>query len=407
MYLQNNDNLYNSFQIGDVVKFKYIKEPWLLTSYNMYDHTYRKLKLVGKIIDLTPEMVGIDITKYNDGNKENEAMDDNREIENEKEDKREIEKREINEEDNKREEINEEDNDDTEKENNIYWVEYNNIIQWVPHRCLSYLSIRLILKNMWGNLIFKEIKTVKTKIIESVHYNFINKYGFPRTMVFNSLEQAKEKISMRYHKNIIPFYEDYYGFTTDAKIASNDKYTEEIFFSKKCHTELNMETGSFQNERSTNKYPPEQSQYICGLVENGEKGLFFRKWFSCSNEFMTLWNMICQPDALSLKYRNSKGLQVKKLDTLLFELSTEKYQIDYNSNIKRRQQNYRIYNIEKIAMYSPDVYVQLAKLIFDNESKKKEKKDKESEAKSIDNLYDLDSRNKFYNNIMWMKNYVK
>ena len=239
MYLQNNDNLYNSFQIGDVVKFKYIKEPWLLTSYNMYDHTYRKLKLVGKIIDLTPEMVGIDITNNNKDNdekreKEREGYnDEEREKEDDtKEDKIEddTENKEIEDnDDTENEEI--EDDTENEEENNIYWVEYNNIIQWVPHRCLSYLSIRLILKNMWGNLIFKEIKTVKTKTIESVHYNYINKYGFPRTMVFNSLEQAKEKISMRYHKNIIPFYEDYYGFTTDAKIASNDKYTEEIFLS--------------------------------------------------------------------------------------------------------------------------------------------------------------------------------
>jgi len=366
--------LYNRIHVGDVVKFKYI-EPWsepnnfkhILTS-NSTNIFNTKQILHGVVVsykkDLKSELlIAIDASKDRTNFSENDI-------------------------DNFKDDFN-------SNNTNLYWVPYTAIIQWIPYNFLPTLTLRVVLKNMWKNLIFREIKAVKTKKIDAVHYKYINDDGLPRTRIFNDLETAFRLVPRRYHRNIQISYEDYYGFSTDAVVQPSDPFqNQEIFFSKKCHTEINMKTGLFQNERSTNKYPPVRGQYICGLVENGEKGLFFRKWFLCSPQFLILWIMICYPNSPALKYRDSRGVKVKNLPMLYKELSTKHYQVDYSLPIKERANTYKVTNFEKSTICSPDIYVEIVRTIFE----KKRYKEK---------LYDgSEFRYNFYNNIMWMKDYI-
>ena len=366
----NEEFLYNKIHTGDVVKFKYIYEPWS-------NHSLSSSLQVGNVSNNTKQILfGVVVGHKKDNYKSDLLIAINTST--------------------KSIDFNSEINKNIDADDpNIYWVSYTSIIQWIPYNFLSSLTLRVVLKNMWKNLIFREIKTVKTKKIEAVHYKYINGDGLSRTRIFNNLDIALRLVPRKYHRNIQTSYEDYYGFSTDAVVQPSDPYDDkEIFFSKKCHTEINMETGLFQNERSTNKYPPVRGQYICGLVENGEKGLFFRKWFLCSPQFLILWIMICYPSSPALKYRNSSGLKTKTLPMLYKDLSTKHYQVDYSLSIKERSDSYKVTNFEKSSIYSPDTYVNIAKTIFENKN-------------YLEKLYDgSEIRHTFYNNVMWMKNYI-
>lgn len=359
----NVRTLYNKIRQGDVVKFKYIYEIWseeisvptiTRDDNDLYDLSSSK-NTIKEILTGQVKALGKNSLLY----------DDNL--------------------------VGIKTNNDT-----LLWISYSDIVQWIPENFLSKLTIRTVLRNMWTNLIFREIKTVKTKKLESVHYKYINSDGLLRTKIFRTLDEAYYHVPRKYHRNIQPCYQDYYGFTTDNVVRPSDPYHgREIFFSRKCHTEIDMTTGIFQNERSTNKYPPVRNQYICGLVENGEKGLFFRKWFLCSDQFITLWTMLCDPESKTLRYRNSQGAKIKTLAMLYRDLSCKHYQIDYESIIEDRANNYRIANFEKTALYQKDIYINMAKAIFENKYQ-------------IEKLYDdSEYRHNFYKNVMWMTKWLK
>jgi len=299
------------------------------------------------------------------------------------------------------------------------WIDRRSVLQIFPHKLLHRITPRLALKLLWKKLIFREVKTVKATNVKKACYHYLNRNGFPRIKTFKTKEEAYESVKEIYHKNISVHYYDYFGFTTNKYYRENDiYYDKEIFFSKKCYTELNFTnkpTGYFGENRGEKEWPPYPGQMICGLVEKGEKGLFYRKWFICSKEFMTLWTMICEPKDPSLleednkwslsviyKKKKTKKKRVKTLDTLLKELDTSKYQIDYNEeNIRLRRKKYIIQNLEKSAIYLTDIYTKLAKMLFKNGFHSY------SYSFSYDNCdieeYEIDPfKRRFVKNLLWM-----
>jgi hypothetical protein len=268
---------------------------------------------------------------------------------------------------------------------NIY-IDRRQVLQVFPSNIVNHLTPRIALKHLWKNFIFREVKTTKTSGLLHVEYRYISKVGFERAKRFRSVEEAYKNISFDYHRNIVPCYEDYYGFTTEKAVRNNDiYYDKEIFFSKKCYSELDLgknPTGDFfVNERGFNYEAPKPGQLICGIVENGEKGLFFRKWFICSREFLTLWTMICEPTDLSLtenprisffdpsndndwnKIEKTKR-KVKEFSKLLDELDTSHYSINLNLDITERRKKYLTHNLERAALYFPNKYKQVAEIVF-------------------------------------------
>lgn len=245
-----------------------------------------------------------------------------------------------------------------------YYVDECNILRTYS----SFSNPLTHFKHLWKDLHFRQIKAVKGRNIIRVEYRYINKDGFHRTRVFNTLEEALNEVEPTYHDNIEVIYDDYYGFSTYESLRSNDKYPfREIFFSKKCYCELDFGAipGIFNNRsiKYRGTIPPIEGQYICGLIEHGEKGLFYRKWFVCSKEFLTLWTMVCDPHNQSL----SSAGEPLTFTQLLPLLSTSHYQVDYTRPIDQTKREYvsSENNYEMAALYSPDIYQKLAKLIFD------------------------------------------
>ena len=269
-------------------------------------------------------------------------------------------------------EVNNYNNDTRNFNTGICWVGYNSVVRHYSKEIISSLSTRLVLKEVWKDLIFREVKTVKTKEQLVITYEYVNDSGFVRTEQFQTLEEAFNQVPRDKHKNIHIHYDDYFGFTTCRAIRNNDIYcNQEVFFSRKCYGELNLNdqiiNGNFSLRRGFNSIPPRKKQYICGLVEMGEKGLFYRKWFICSKEFLTLWTMICEPDHYSLKNKNDDGsYTTKSFDQILNELDTSGYNIcgQVSLSLEEMRASYRSYNIETQALYIPSIYQMVARGVF-------------------------------------------
>lgn len=244
--------------------------------------------------------------------------------------------------------------------NQIVLVSPSLIVRHYPKEKIPQLTPRIILRELWKDLVFREIKTVKAKDEYLITYDYLNHNNFVRTDRFYSAENALRSVDYNKHGNIHTHYKDYFGFTTHRAIRNNDIHcNQEIFFSRKCYGELNLTgrsiTGNFSLRRGFKSIPPRKKQYICGLVEMGEKGLFYRKWFVCSREFLTLWTMVCEPEHYSLKNKTDQGYITKSLDELMIELDTSFY---------RDTTNYRSYNLDNNTLYVDGIYQKIANALF-------------------------------------------
>ena len=261
---------------------------------------------------------------------------------------------------------------------------------------INQLTPRIILKELWKDLIFREIKAVKPKDQYIATYDYINDDGFNRSIEYPSTELAYKNIKSNEHGNIHGHYKDYFGFTTHRSFRNNDIHcNQEIFFSRKCYGELNLNgrfiTGNFSMRRGFKSVPPDKKQYICGLVETGERGLFYRKWFVCSKEFLTLWTMICEPEHYSLKNKTDNEYVTKTLDELMKELDTSEYSIPYQDiDTEEKKRKYKSYNVENLALYIPNIYQKIARALF-----------KPSKNNSDDLYQSYEDQIKF--DLMWMK----
>ncbi len=279
---------------------------------------------------------------------------------------------------------------------NIIWISPSSITKHYPRSTIKHLSVRLILKDLWKLFIFREVKTIKAKDPYLVTYQYVNNSGFVRTEKYRNLSEAQRKVPYENNRNIEVHYRDYFGFSTDQTIRNNDiYYNQEIFFSKKCYGELNLDgktiTGEFSSRRGFKTVPPRAKQYICGLVEHGEKGLFYRKWFICSKEFLTLWTMICEPDHFILKQKKDGKYVTKTLSDILKDLDGIHYDVT-NSDILLvdKQNQFRIYNIENQIIYIPDIYQKVVQAMFNPRG-----------LSESDGLHDYSEKIK--RDLMWMK----
>jgi hypothetical protein len=300
--------------------------------------------------------------------------------------------------------------DISEKKGNIFldcplYVDRRSVLQIYSSKYIEHLTPRLALKYLWKDFVFREVKTTKCNNLLYVEYKYVSPTGFERIKKFSSLEEAYANVPLEYHRNIVTYYNDYFGFTTNKALRDNDSYYDkEIFFSKKCYCELDWSsspTGDFLvNEKGYNLINPAAESLICGIVENGEKGLFFRKWFVCSKEFLTLWTMVCAPNDPSLfeqshivdedvsklikkdriwitkttkDSKNAKDSKdgkdrpkkkIKDFDVLLEELDTSYYSINMNLSLEEKKKKYKTYNLERCALYFPNRYKQIAQVLF-------------------------------------------
>lgn len=296
------------------------------------------------------------------------------------------------------------------------YIDRRQVLQVYSAKIVQHLSPRLALKNIWSDFVFREVKISKCNNLMHVEYRYIGKIGFEKVKRFHSLEQAYSNVSPEYHSNVVPCYADFFGFTTIKAVRNNDNYYDrEIFFSKKCYCELdwsNNPTGDFMlNERGFNNESPLPDTLICGIVENGEKGLFYRKWFICSKEFLTLWTMVCDPGDSSLSETvyhevdpqswnriEKPKKRPKDLDKLMKELDTSFYSVNLKLDLKERRRKYMSHNLERAALYYPNRYKQIADILF---SKNLSKNLSKSEEFHLEDLTKF--QKKLIKNILWSK----
>lgn len=296
----------------------------------------------------------------------------------------------------------------------VCWISPSNIIKHYSTDIIPTLTPRLVLKDIWKNLVFREVKTVKTKSLKYIAYPYKDSNGFQRNKIYRTEKDALNSLTEEEFSKSTYHYDDYYGFTTNRCVRDNDIFHyAEIFFSRKCYGELNLNgkfiTFDFSNKCYFRSNPPKSGQYICGLVEDGEKGLFFRKWFVCSKEFMLLWTLICDPQHNTLRNRTTQfEHSVKTFDEILNLLDTSKY---YKKLVDE---------IEPYPIHIKDVYKILANILFPTTSSKKssnspKKKSLENKRSSRRNSFDKELDNlpdeelyesyskKLYNDLLWMK----
>lgn len=255
-------------------------------------------------------------------------------------------------------------------------IDRRSILQSYPSDLIDKITPRLSLKHLWKNLVFREVKTVIHGDPLYAEYRSISPTGFERIERFPTLHEARENVDPKYHYNIVVHYADYFGFTTDHSLHKNDVYHDkEIFFSKKCYAELDWSdrpTGDFvTGEHENHTLPPLADSMICGLVEMGEKGFFYRKWFVCSRQFWTLWTMVCDSKNENLKEcrKTSSGLlkhNLKTFEQLLKELDTSNYNVGYNFRLSLEEKRHKhyVWNLEKAALFFPDRYQKVARVLF-------------------------------------------
>jgi hypothetical protein len=284
---------------------------------------------------------------------------------------------------------------DWDSSDRICWINPGSVTEHYPKSQIQSLSLRLLLKKLWKNLIFREVKTVKTKEPYAITHQYINESGFVRSSRYRSVNEAMAMVPPKFHDNIRMLYTDYYGFTTDRIVRSNDRYyDQEIFFSRKCYGELNLAgdniTAKFPPRRGFSMVPPYKKQYVCGLVGKGEKGLFYRKWFVCSDEFLKLWTMIFYPSHSSLRDSN---FSPKSMAGLIQELDTSHYNTMNNHamSIDQKREEYQVHNVESTAVCFPDLYQKIAKAICSGGNKS-----------NTDSMY-LTYEEQLHKDLLWMK----
>ena len=284
------------------------------------------------------------------------------------------------------------------KELDIIFVNHIDVIKYYPSNKILGVTFRRELQDTWKNLVFRKIKAVirKNKNLENIEYVYSDnnvESGLNCNLnvkKYRNFGEAFQEVSKEDHKNIFGIYKNYYGFTNSKKIFDNDKYNgNEIFFSKRCYNELDLDnnaTANFRKKKMRNKWCPHENQIICGLVEKGEKGYFYRKWFICSPQFKRLWKLIMYAD-------NSVSNNIYKIQNILQSLS-----IEINKNV---------FNCEQIIFKYPKRYQDIFKMSFiDSEIYDIQIQKKEFDQKSKNNiLYGRQYRSfkeTLYNNIMWM-----
>jgi hypothetical protein len=294
-------------------------------------------------------------------------------------------------------------------------IDRRSIIQSYPKDLINHLTPRLSLKHIWKNLIFREVKTVNCGEPLYTEYRYISPTGFEQSQRFTTLEEAKRNVSTERHRNIITHYKNYYGFTTDQSLIKSDPYFDkEIFFSKKCYSELDWSehpTGDFYiGEKEEHTIPPIADSLICGLVEIGEKGLFFRKWFVCSKQFFILWTMVCDSKNDSLtetkqlynSTRNQKEIvqKLKSFDRLMLDLDTSSYNVAYNMkmSLSEKRHKHYVWNLEKAVLFFSDRYQKVARILFH----KNHLDDRSGYSYSDDNDYDKFQK-RLRKNLLWPK----
>lgn len=236
-------------------------------------------------------------------------------------------------------------------------------------------KLRYILRGLWKDLVIRKVKTVviKSKPLGVWKYTMDHRGNVDVDHSFRGKEIPGQGINEEctdYDSLYEKSYSHYFGFT--FKFGKNDR---EIYFSKDNYKSIDMDihmTGWFGNlsNHSGGFTPPLQGQFVCGIVKENQKGLFFDKWFICSDQFVNFWSFIMRDTGkkmthtgVSEKFINSLVASVEKPNKFSYE--------EFSDPQKRKTKLEMVHRHLRCFDYHHDTYYgQLIRYVLLNEEPK-------------------------------------
>lgn len=228
-------------------------------------------------------------------------------------------------------------------------------------------KFRMMLAGKWGNLIFRNVFYTKTGTKGPY---MVKKRGFDEKGEFYENSDKINKTTLDHNqigKEYSVHYNYYDGFTNKKGLRDNDPFHgKSIYFSKKGvdsnYTSIELTPhhryGWFNDDtKGECSIPPRKEQIICGIVRENDKGLYYKKWFICSPEFLYLWTLV----------RKGPDPNLNK-ETILRKVDCSHYSnYKYNNKLTTQQKNARLIcnNYEDTVKWNS--YVDIVRYIIDNE----------------------------------------
>ena len=146
---------------------------------------------------------------------------------------------------------------------------------------------KIMLRGLWKDLVIQKVKFVDLK---AQKMSCVTKYTLDEkgnqqdkfSIDSSSFSVGTEKEEAVYKIN----YTHFFGFTMNNVHFARENYNS--FDWTISSTGYFGIIGNFLGGYC----PPLKGQYICGIVEEGQKGKFFKKWFTCSQQFFEFWSFI-------------------------------------------------------------------------------------------------------------------
>jgi len=161
-------------------------------------------------------------------------------------------------------------------------------------------KFKIMLRGLWKDLVVRKIEGVitKEKDILSVHKITIDNEGCLHNEMeglvgLNGTKTHEDEDKALYENS----YDHFFGFASSWKTSKHDNCNGKIYFQQNKYNSFDFnihKTGYFGDigNFTCGYISPLKGQYICGIVEKGPKGFFYKKWFSCSPQFVNFWSFL-------------------------------------------------------------------------------------------------------------------
>lgn len=185
---------------------------------------------------------------------------------------------------------------------------------------------KILLRGRWKDLVMRKVKMVKVpeKVLGVSKYVMDERGNVDTCRGWDTWGSVPDKIEPdTFYDN---YYSNYFGFA--RKFGEDAKDIHFSRDSKSCKyvgLDFNVNHTCWFSGWANHMggyHPPLVNQFICGIVEQGEKGPYFSKWFICSDQFFHFYKFIMSESEYTKR----------KTDELLKLVDTDVYP----DGIKRR-----------------------------------------------------------------------
>ena len=220
---------------------------------------------------------------------------------------------------------------------------------------------KIMLRGLWKNLVVQKVKFVDLKAQKMscvTKYTLDEKGNQQDKFSVDSSSLSADKEEAVYEIN----YSHYFGFTMNNVHFARENYNS--FDWTISETGYFGTIGNFLGGYC----PPLKGQYICGIIEENQKGKFFKKWFTCSQQFFEFWSFIMSEKKEALNSQYIANLR-KLTDTSHYH--TDNYSnVPLNALERKKKLDFISHSFQHEDFRSPMPYRTLLNFIIKNEYNK-------------------------------------